>query len=93
MGQENQKPKQKRGGLTADLIKGPVYDPIVQAGSGRRSDDGRPDSAILQTGRDIVDVHRRNAARSKLAPTGERAHLKPGRLSGRLALLLIVAPR
>ena len=32
-GQENQKPKQKRGGLSADLIKGPVYDPIVRASS------------------------------------------------------------
>ncbi|CAI8992095.1 hypothetical protein EMIT0P218_80015 [Pseudomonas sp. IT-P218] len=33
------------------------------------------------------------AGRRSIAPTGERAHLKPGRLSGRLALLLIVAPR
>ncbi len=29
----------------------------------------RPGNAFIQTARVIVDVHRRNAARSKLAPT------------------------
>ncbi len=36
--------------------------------------DERPDNAGIQTARVIVDVHRRNAARSWLAPTGGLAN-------------------
>jgi hypothetical protein len=60
MGQENQKPNQKpkRGGLTADLIAGLSAIPCVSQPAG----DERPDNAILQTGRVIVDVHREQAS-------------------------------
>src|SRR5690606_34567893 len=69
-GQENQKPDQdqtrKRGGLTADLISR-MYSSFCRSEPAREK---YPDNAFIQTGRVIVDVHRRNAARSMLAPTG-----------------------
>ena len=61
-GARKSKAKATRGGLTADLITGLSAIPLWErAGSGRRSDDGRPDNATIQTARVIVDVHREQA--------------------------------
>jgi hypothetical protein len=82
MGQENQKPKQQRGGLKADLIAGLSAIPC-------RSEHARekPEStAGCQVSSVIVDDHRRNAARSMLAP-GDRGTPVNVRSSGRLAFV------
>ncbi len=53
----------------------------------------RLNNTIIQAARVIVDVHRRNVARSKLAPTGKRVQLRSGRPVGRLALAFdLLAP-
>ena len=54
------------GGLTTDRISR-MY--LFHCGSELAREE-RPDDEGIQAVRVIVDVHRRNAARSKLAPTG-----------------------
>ncbi|SDT42345.1 hypothetical protein SAMN04490206_3061 [Pseudomonas umsongensis] len=76
-GQENQKPKPKRGGLTADLIAGLSTFPCGSQPAG----DGLPGDAFIQTGRVIVGDHRQKAGshRESGAAVKVRSALRPPR--------------